>query len=575
MTFVITDEHKRVFEATGHVLITGGPGSGKTATALQKAKRYIDDGKLGYGQKVLFLSFSRAAVARICEKADLDLRDRRYQRLLAIQTFHSFFWEIVKSHGYLLGAPRRLRVLAPHDEDSLREGRGGDETTWLEEREKMFHEGGRVCFDLFAPLAMDIIKQSSSIKELLIQKYPLVIIDEAQDTNTLQWQCIGSLAHRCQMIALADLDQQIYDYRKDVSAERIAEIVKELKPLQVPFGRLNHRSASNEIVDFAHDLLNNTPRPGSYNAVSIMPYPPRADQRDLHIRQSIGRINKKLTDILGRPPESLAVLATWGKGVKIISNALRGSDPSKTINHRVQFDETATYLSSRLIAFFLEPKRVITQYHLASAIDIMAELSRAKGERSDWKKLDAWSAELKQGRIPKRSKVIPEIDRVLQTISGQSFSGIPERDWTRVKKMLLSSNSGALVAIGKNAEYLMAFNRGRRISAGLTRKWQEQGGYYDARNVLEAAIVETQIVSESRSDRGINVMTIHKAKGKEFDGVIMFHDLHSSPFVLRGDAGALKRSRKLLFVGITRARYHTMILQDVTIKCPIIEKFNL
>ena len=99
----------------------GGPGSGKTTIALKKAVRLIDEG-LQPGQAILFLSFSRAAVARIGEasKAEVE-KSKRHQ--LSVQTFHSFCWELLRSHGYLVGCPkRRLELLMPHDERALSGG---------------------------------------------------------------------------------------------------------------------------------------------------------------------------------------------------------------------------------------------------------------------------------------------------------------------------------------------------------------------------------------------------------------------------------------------------------------------
>lgn len=89
MTLTICEKRKQVLSAAGHTLVTGGPGSGKTTIALLKALSRIDTG-LKNGQSVLFLSFSRAAVARIIETAKKEIpRDK--QKLLNIQTFHSFF----------------------------------------------------------------------------------------------------------------------------------------------------------------------------------------------------------------------------------------------------------------------------------------------------------------------------------------------------------------------------------------------------------------------------------------------------------------------------------------------------
>jgi len=576
MSFVVRDEHRKIFNATGHLLITGGPGSGKTTVALQKAKLYIDSNKLAHSQNVLFLSFSRAAVARILNQIAEVGELASYKKRLTIQTFHSFFWDILKTHGYLIGSPRRLTVLPPHDEESLREGRPVTDPDWLQERERIVYNQGKVCFDLFAPLTYRILTRSQKICSSCTQKFPLIIVDEAQDTDTQQWKCLETFKNRCQVLFLADLDQQIHDYRKDVTAERINDITESLSPRLIPLGEQNFRSGGTEILNCAHDILSNSPRNGSYRGISHMAYNPRADGRDKCIRQSIGIVNRIFEEAHDRTPDNIAMLATWGKGVKIISHALRGNGGKSAIPHRVQFDETATYLSSRIIAFLIEPRHTLSLSDTtAKLLGLMIDLCKAKGKHAEKDKYARWCLDLSAGNVPKRSRVVPELQRIISQVGHNQLTGHPERDWTRVKNTLLSSSATAIVELGKNAEYLMAFNRGAAISKGLSQKWQEYGEYRDARAVLDSAIVETQIVSENRNQTGINVMTVHKAKGKEFDCVILFQNPHSSPFVLRGDKTPFKRSRKLLFVGITRAKHHTLILSDVSQSCPILGVFAL
>ena len=63
MNITLSDVGLSALEADGPVLVTGGPGSGKTTLALLKAQRQI--ASLEPGQEVLFLSFSRAAVRQV------------------------------------------------------------------------------------------------------------------------------------------------------------------------------------------------------------------------------------------------------------------------------------------------------------------------------------------------------------------------------------------------------------------------------------------------------------------------------------------------------------------------------
>src|SRR6185436_8776367 len=192
----ICAERQKLLECTGHALVIGGPGSGKTTIALMKASLRIQAGLLP-GQSVLFLSFSRAAVARVLQAAQLAL-SRKEQLLLNVQTFHSFFWDLLKAHAYLLGAPRRLHILMPQDERVLNGGLKEDKypaewALWCKTRETLFAKEGKLTFDLFAPKAAQLLEESAWIRRLIRQRFPLVIVDEAQDTGPSAWRFVEIL----------------------------------------------------------------------------------------------------------------------------------------------------------------------------------------------------------------------------------------------------------------------------------------------------------------------------------------------------------------------------------------------
>ena len=113
MLLDLSDDQKAIIAHTGHLLIRGGPGSGKTTIAIVKAESLVVTA-LAPGQRVLFLSFARATVARVIEAlAEQTEGQPAVRRCIEIDTYHAFFWRLLKTHGYLIGLPRRLTILTP------------------------------------------------------------------------------------------------------------------------------------------------------------------------------------------------------------------------------------------------------------------------------------------------------------------------------------------------------------------------------------------------------------------------------------------------------------------------------
>lgn len=567
MALVICPQRQSVLDAAGPVLVTGGPGSGKTTIALAKAQRVIAVG-LPPGQTVLFLSFSRAAVARVVEASKTQL-PKALQSKLSIQTFHSFFWEILKGYGYLLGAPRRLRLLLPHDEAAMRhqfESEGGN---WEMERERLFREEGLVAFDLFSAKAYALLAASARLRSLFSSRHPMIVVDEAQDTADDQWQCVRLLSENTQLVCLADLDQQIYDFRPGVSSERVTHIMEALQPLRVDLQGQNHRSPDSEIVAFANDMLLGTPRGAAYQGVSRLNFRANADRRDAAIRSAVGiAIQKAKVGAAPNDIENLALLATWGRGVNIISRALTGDVTNKSIPHRVMIDEASVLLSSRMVAFLLEPRPVESAelIDLADALDLAAAVFRARGGNGNLSQAQRLAVNATQSRAgiePRASGIAAKLLGALRTLRVHNFSGEPKRDWIEARRILREAGANPLESIAKDAEQLVAFQRGQRIASSLTDLWQSQGNYRNARTALDGALAEDQLLSGGNDLHGIHVMTVHKSKGKEFDAVIIFDDPNSSPLIFCPEDAPHPRCRRLLRVGITRARHHVLILTDM------------
>ena len=87
----LTKGQRDVMEADSSLLVTGGPGSGKTTISILKAAR-VAERDLCPGQKILFLSFARATVSRVVEAITYEQKIPPAQkRLIDVETYHSFF----------------------------------------------------------------------------------------------------------------------------------------------------------------------------------------------------------------------------------------------------------------------------------------------------------------------------------------------------------------------------------------------------------------------------------------------------------------------------------------------------
>jgi DNA helicase-2/ATP-dependent DNA helicase PcrA len=575
MTLRLDDRHLAILGTDGHGLVLGGPGSGKTTLALLKAEHRIKQG-LATGQNVLFLSFSRAAVARIEDALTRDIAPDQRQHL-NVQTFHSFFWEVLRAHGYLLGAPRHLSILLSHEEKAMRDGIEPNDPAWPaweEKRRTLFHEKGKVCFDLFAPLTAELFRRAGRIRDRVAARYPLIIIDEAQDTGSAQWDCARALAEKATMICLADLDQLIFDHLPGVGPLRVQEIRVQLNPVEIDLGTDNNRSPGTEIAVFARDILSGVVRGSGYKNVGRFRFKAEAAKRDKAIRMGVGHVYKTIREMTGKHPESVAVIASYSKGVSIISAALRQEKP---IAHQVLFDEAFVLLASRVGAFLLEPRSPNRMADLAVFLELLADANRAKGGKTALAratKLLGWAAKAREGKGV-NTNLATAIAALLDSIEKAGHVGNPSSDWITVKRHLRTSGDDDLKSIADALDYLIAFNRGQRIAAGLSALWVQSGTYADARQTLDDALAQEQLISAADSLKGIHVMNMHKCKGKQFDGVVLYRAQHNSPFVWPNDPPPHPKSRRVLHVAITRARLFVLFIDEAYSSCPVIDPHTL
>lgn len=343
-------EQKRAFlGCTEHALALGGPGAGKTHVALVKARDEIRLGTLRPGQKILFLSFARPTVARIIEKAS-ELFSHEDLRWLEVSTYHGFAWTILRSHAYLLNGKSSVQLLPPPE--AAAHLTDIDKVHHDAEMRRLFQQEGRLHFDLFANLASELLRRSGRMATIFSDSYPIVILDEFQDTNSDEWALIHQIGQRSRLIALADPEQRIYEFR-GADPRRVGEFLDAFRAKHFDFVGENHRSNGTDITTYGNDLLTGSNKGKTYQQVKIMRYGFMYG-KNLHFstKAAVCSALQRLRDV---PNKSIAVLVPSKRLMLEFSDYLSSeADGLPELLHDVAMDAEPPALAAGVIATLME-----------------------------------------------------------------------------------------------------------------------------------------------------------------------------------------------------------------------------
>jgi len=273
------------FLSGANVLVEAPPGTGKTFLGVVLAVSYLRQSLLPTYAKALFLTFSKNArvqieqqIERLYSEGKIDARERRQ---LAISNYHSFFFECLQKRKSLWGVKGQMRVgslkgretllnnLAEKDE-SKKSNNWNYPLLTLAFALKRFDAidilgsctidcpshlkddafdiaaksllSARLHYDDFGPLMLDLLESNISFLSYLKARYPMLILDEFQDTDRLQWEIIN-IWKPSRIVVLYDKFQMIYEWRGS-SLRRIEDLKNSLGPFKEFSLKTIHRNKS-------------------------------------------------------------------------------------------------------------------------------------------------------------------------------------------------------------------------------------------------------------------------------------------------------------------------------------------
>lgn len=604
MSFELTQKQSEILAADGHLLVQGGPGSGKTTISILKAAKIARE-DLQSHQRVLFLSFARATISRVIEAiVEEDEVTPELKSNIEVDTYHAFFWRLIKTHGYLLGLPRRLAILTPPNQavalSDIRNEYKSDNKLTTKERQQKKHreydemqrlafEEGAICFNLFAEIASELLQRSGKIRQLISNAYPVIILDEFQDTAPDQWRVIQALGRDSQLLALADPEQRIFDFI-GADPERLQHFEDEFTPSKHDLSEENHRSKETDIALFGKDILKGEFTKESYAGVVVDVFEPNQNQAITKVITETLQARKRLIED-GPKDWSLAVLVPTKRMTRLVSDAFReplGDLPK--IQHNAAVDMEAAILAAEIVAYLLQSHN--RKGDSATFVNLICNYFRGKGGDTPSKTslqeatriLAAYqkAVECRQvGKpVPKKSIFLP-IDAAYETLDDLILTGDPDKDWTTVRKHLDVADSKQLNEIATEVRNIRILDRGTLLREGLSQNWREMGRYENALDIVHQAFVQEHFSTNSRPESGIVIMNMHKAKGKQFDEVILFEGaprisrrkiVANPDRIVRGNTreNVDAQTRQNFRVSITRAKRRTTILTPRIDSCVLL-----
>ena len=225
---------RQVVDAVVHsddsLLVLGGPGTGKTTTALWSARAFLENSEGSQSPRALFLTFSRSAVSQIMARSPGVISG--YEDRVEVTTFHALAYRLIGSFGRYAGYGTTLPSVQTEARGKL-----------------LGYDNSKLRYNDLIPGALAILEHSPHVRQILGNRWGLVICDEAQDTNEIQWDFLLRLASR-KLLLLGDPGQMIYTFIPGVSPERFRKM-REWANQEIELNSRSHRDPSGAIPALA------------------------------------------------------------------------------------------------------------------------------------------------------------------------------------------------------------------------------------------------------------------------------------------------------------------------------------
>jgi DNA helicase-2/ATP-dependent DNA helicase PcrA len=591
----LNEEQRLAVEKTdGAVLVLAGAGSGKTRVLVYKMAHILESGR-AEPDELVAVTFTNRAAGEMKERVAALLGTNA--PLARVGTFHSLCLRMLRREAHRLGYRDGFQVFDTDDslklvkecikeesadEDSLAaravlrrisaaKNRGLSpedvESQWMVHPgpsaarvyaayEKDLRRMNAMDFDDLILNVLRLFEQHPDRAKLWSGTCKYLLVDEYQDTNPPQYRLVRALsAVHGNLSVVGDEDQAIYRFR-GADIGNILSFKDDFPDADVIKLTRNYRSMG-AILDAANSLVKHNKRrigkdlwtPEGRGETAKFSLLPGDREEATFIQNQLVRWQQD-ADL-----SQAAVLYRTNAQSRLFEEALVRAGVHYRIYGSVRFYERKEVRD--LMAYLrlaVNPdddvsfKRVVNlpSRGIGSAAMTAIEAAARAGGTNLWEGL---VAALKGGRLPKRAAASAEAFRTLMEGLRQDASKVSAADLLRSVIAEIDYETWLRRLDGEEAESRLE-NVDQLVVAA--EEASTEGG-------LQAFLDRTALVSdtdEAKGTGGANLMTLHSAKGLEFDAVFlvgMEEGLLPHSRTMESDE-EVEEERRLCYVGMTRAR---------------------
>lgn len=589
----------------GPVLIIAGAGSGKTRMLTYRIAHMIE---MGINPKnILALTFTNKAAAEMSERI-VDLTGSE-QKGLTSTTFHSFGLGLLKQHIQHLGWKNNFTIYDSADKIAMikqivitlgfsldtvdvrelneliskvktkrvffSEKTAKNTRLIVDEYEKHLKAFNAVDFDDLIVKPQLIFERFPDILEKTANRFQYILVDEFQDTSISQYEMIRTLAKNSRnLCVVGDDDQSIYSWR-GANYQNIVMFEQDFSERVEIMLERNYRS-SRTILDAANNLIiNNKERKekklwteSAKGSTIYVMHPSTGEMEASSVTQAI--IDQHLKE--NRSLSDFAILSRTNALIPNFETALMERDiatrvtGTQSLFERKEIRDIVSYLKLmtnleddvNFLRIINTPRRGIGRasvekirrvadnksLSLYSALCYMAT-STDPGLRESTKKSLKRFMELMEYYTNKFEESKGQRNQVLKSL----IKEINYRDY--------------LIELNDTEKAVNYKLKGIEILCGMLAKW-ERNPFNKNKNmqswINRIALHGKENVEDNNG--AVNLMTMHAAKGLEFDTVYLVgieDHIIPSQRSLEEDPKNIDEERRLFYVAITRAKRKLII----------------